>query len=69
MNGLSATKAIGDAEFDLSSCFGDGDKKCSKNYFPNKFVKILVPGTGFEPATSGHRAMAPFALQIMSLAP
>jgi len=29
----------------------------------------LVPGAGFEPATSGRWAFAPFVLQIMSLAP
>ena len=31
--------------------------------------KKLVPGTGFEPVTSGHKALAPYKLQIMSLAP
>ena len=31
--------------------------------------KSLVPGTGFEPVTSGHKALAPYKLQIMSLAP
>ncbi len=30
---------------------------------------IVVPGTGFEPVTSGHKALAPYKLQIMSLAP
>ncbi len=29
----------------------------------------LVPGAGFEPATSGHGRLATFVLQIMSLAP
>ncbi len=29
----------------------------------------MVPGAGFEPATSGHRALATVVLQIMSLAP
>jgi hypothetical protein len=29
----------------------------------------MVPGAGFEPATSGLKAFAPFVLQIMSLAP
>ena len=30
---------------------------------------VVVPGAGFEPATSGHRALATDVLQIMSLAP